>query len=297
MKRSTPPTPDPSLMEIWEKSKQAAATGDPVSESETDSALTAVHRRIDTTPAKSRGEIIWLKARYLVAAVALIVFGAWLLFTPKTVTVPHGEIATIELPDGTAVEMNSGSALSYSRFFRFTDRDVTLNGEAYFDVTSHASPFRVKANGTVTEVTGTAFNLRSWSSDPESETTLSVTEGSVLFFTESRPDTPVTLSAGMMSRWNRTLDTPAEPDSADPGDIIAWKENRMVFRDQPLPVIFDELERRYNIRIDVEVSGTESETITAYYNEPRSAAAILEDIGMVKGYRFAETANGFRIFK
>jgi ferric-dicitrate binding protein FerR (iron transport regulator) len=90
---------------------------------------------------------------------------------------------------------------------------------------------------------------------------------------------------------------PAEPEPKPAEEIAGWRSNKLIFQEKPISVIFNELERRYDVQIDLEVAGAESEVISAYYTSPQSIDAILEDISTVKGFRYAETANGYRIFK
>jgi transmembrane sensor len=290
------------LNHIWDLAESAYPQTE-ISEEQVEEALQNVHSRIDrsgpdySSNQTSSQERYWLYARYLVAAAALITFGLYFLYTPIHISIPHGEIATIELPDGSSVELNSGSELTYSRFFGRANRDLTLNGEGYFSVEPAAVPFRVKSNGTVTEVLGTQFNIRSWIDDPYSETVLTVTEGKVDFFAERSEHHKVTLTAGKLSRWNLEMEIPIVEDPVRITDSIGWKENRLIFKEQSLIVILHELERRFDTRISLEVPGAGLDTLTAYYSEPKSVTAVLEDISTVKGFRFAETANGFRIFK
>ena len=61
--------------------------------------------------------------------------------------------------------------------------------------------------------------------------------------------------------------------------------------------ILHDLERSFNVTIELDVENMEYETLTAYYNRPASVETILEDICTVKGLRYAKTTNGYRIFK
>lgn len=289
------------LYQVWEMSRNAKSE-DQINSDEIESALKKVHNRIgdsidfQSAPSDSYNTY-WLPARYLVAATALIIFGAWYIFTPIHISVPNGEIASLELKDGSKVELNSGSELTYSRFFGRSSRDLTLNGEAYFSVQASNIPFRVKANGTVTEVTGTQFNIRSWRNDPGSETVVTVTNGEIEFFSENNIHERVTLTPGHSSRWSYDMNEPVTVNQSVILEVTGWKENRLIFKEQNLIVILNELERRFDTQIRLEVSGAELETLTAYYSEPKNIMAVLEDISKVKGFQFSETANGYRIFK
>lgn len=296
---------NPELNKIWNLTEMS----DPLAfyspdEADIEEALDTVHVRLGfkneaTKKASSHSaERFWVWSRYLVAAVALIIAGSYFLFVPVTVTAPYGERVTLNLPDGSVTELNSGTAVTYNRlFFGKTGRNLTLNGEAWFDVETGEIPFEVVANGTITRVIGTSFNIRSWSTDPGSETEITVTSGRVEFLPEGENSKKVTLHPGEYSRWNTLADMPVTPEAVSVDDITGWRENRLIFREQPLTVIIDELERRFNTQIDLDLPEASNETITAYYNKPQQLRTVLDDISMVKGLRYAETANGYRIFK
>ena len=63
--------------------------------------------------------------------------------------------------DGTKVHLNAGTTLSYSKNFNSTSREVTLNGEAYFEVEKGSSPFIISTDLAKVTVLGTKFNVRS----------------------------------------------------------------------------------------------------------------------------------------
>jgi ferric-dicitrate binding protein FerR (iron transport regulator) len=290
-----------SVKDVWQQSKKADHRMDIVSENEVEEALENVHFRIEQeNRTHNKGSnisgFIVSNTRYLVAAVALIVLGFGFLFVPKTVTVPNAEMAVIDLPDGSTVELNSGSTLQYNRLFAFTNRDLTLNGEAYFSVETAEDPFILEANGSATEVTGTEFNVRSWADDPTNETTVTVTEGHVEFYPAGKKSNRVSLTAGQTSRLNAEMNSPAQPITSSE-EHLAWRENRMVFQQTPLIVILKNLERSFDVEIELDVEGMDDETLTAYYNQPTNIETILEDICTVKGLRYTATNNGYRIFK
>jgi len=84
---------------------------------------------------------------------------------PKNkLTVPGGRTYRLQLPDGTWVWINSGSSLEYPTIFTGKNREVTLNGEAYFEVAKDANhPFRVRADDQLVTDVGTSFNVRCYS--------------------------------------------------------------------------------------------------------------------------------------
>ena len=291
---------DESLRKTWEFSGKFQEK-EMVSESEVDEAWKDVAKLLDDreSPPVSvlASEKLWVRGKYLVAAVALVVLGAYLFLVPKTVTVPFGEMATVDLPDGSTVELNSGSRISFHRYFWGNERSVKLNGEAYFSVERAEKPFRVESNGAVSEVVSTQFNIRSWGDELHGETSLTVSEGEVEFYSVKSPADPVRVSAGEISRWNQDLISPVSPDSISVDDITAWRENRLIFQNRPLINILNDLERRFDAQIELEATELATETLTAYYRDPQNLSEILGDISMVKGLKYSETANGYRMFK
>lgn len=286
---------------IWEKSARAKSEQADITQVEIESALSEVHRRIETdrviendslSPSRNHNWR-WI----LAAAVVLLVFGAGLFLVPKTVNAPYGEMANVTLPDGSEIELNSGSEVRYNRLFSLSNREVSLNGEAFFSVKNGSLPFEVNANGTTVRVTGTRFNVRSWREDPGRETEVSVMEGSVRFYPDGLRDSSVTILPGQLSRLTVEMEKPTAPDSVSIDRVLAWRDHKFVFNKKSLAVVFRELERRFEIEIDLEADAMRYETVTTYLSNTKSVETILKDICRVKGLRYAETANGYRVYR
>jgi transmembrane sensor len=291
-----------SVNEVWNLAGDTADQSAEITASEIESALGDVHTRLQMSgemlPASDKitGWILQ-HSRYLVAAIALFAITTLFLFVPKTATVPYGEIATLELPDGTSIEMNSGTTVRYSRLYPFTNRHIELNGEAFFTVTEHSNPFLAEANGAVVEVTGTRFNIRSWSDDPEGKTSVTVSDGQIRFYPAADQTKRIILNMNETSFWNPEMVQPSEAETASPDDALAWREHRFVFHNQTIISILRDLERRFDVAIELEVPEIAHNTLTAYYSQQAHIETILEDICTVKGLRYTKTTNGYRIFE
>ncbi len=279
-----------------------------VSEAETEIALASVKKQLghkNTGPDSVKKQAVVRRkpsvtvrfVRYgIAAAILFAAVGTGYYMMPVTSVVPKGEIMTKTLSDGSTVTLNSGTSISYNRLFGTFHRNITLDGEAFFNIASADHRFRVRANETITEVTGTRFNIRSWSSDPEIITKVTVAEGSVLFYSrDSEPD-KVELSGGTFSLIEKKRGIPEEPGTAELDNILAWKERNLAFTSQPLGVIFSELERRFDKTIEIEDEQISGEYLTAFYTKPDSLENLINDICTVKGLKYARTANGFRIY-
>lgn len=289
------------ILDIWEKSGAASASyrNDPGIK-HVDHALSEVQNRLgfhlnEEKPGLTNSLIQW--KWYLVAAIILIALGTGFLFTPRIYIVPYGEVAEIELSDGSVMELNSGTMIRHNKLFGKTNRTVHLDGEAFFTIQHGQKPFIIYANESIVQVTGTRFNVRSWNSDPDSETTVTVSEGEVIFYAFDSPDNQVVLTPGMMSNWNKNMIRPEDPEPVSLERSLGWRNNLLNFDEKPLAVILNELERRFDVQIDLEAAGLRFETLTTFYTEQRDLESVISDICLVKGLRYAETANGYRLYK
>lgn len=284
------------LLSVWEKTGHLRRIR-PGSQ-ETERALERVHGKMKSRRLLPQRDRTSVPFRFLaVAALLLLAFGAFWFFTPRTVTAPYGETAMHLLADGSTVELNSGTRLTYGRLFGLAAREIQLEGEAYFDISSGRTPFRVHANGAIVEVTGTRFNVRSWSSDPGSETRITVSEGEVHFYPAPHPDKRVVVAAGSMSRWDARLDAPEPPTTVPRDRIRGWRDNALIFDETSLQVIFNELERKFDVSIELQESSIGQETLSTHYTRPEQVESILNDISTVKGLRYRRTVNGYVVFR
>lgn len=289
---------------IWDKSPHARPKQENIDSEEVETALLKVRQRLnlkDDIPMPKEADnngVISMDWKWMMAAASvLIILSAGFLFYPKSVEVPYGETATVELADGSVVELNSGSELQYSRLFSLLNREVELNGEAFFRVQKGPRPFIVQANSSIVEVTGTRFNVRSWQEEPGAETEVTVTEGSVLFYPESMESQLVAIGPGQISRWAESLREPTSPDSVSLDRVLGWRSQSFAFSKKPLEVILREMERRFDITVTLEASEYSRERVTVHYVNPKDAEVILKDICRVKGLRYSASSNGFRVYE
>jgi len=172
------------------------------------------------------------------------------------IEVPYGSKSRITLPDGSKVWVNAGSKISYPADFGVTSRNVHLTGEAYFDVTEiEEIPFYVNTDVLKIKVYGTAFNVKAYWDDDMVETTLD--SGSISIIRNEAPDREITMEPKQKITIQR--DTQKSPAASVPSStkktaiestkplnninvqevtstevITAWKDNRLVFDQEPL---------------------------------------------------------------
>ncbi len=228
------------------------------------------------------------------AGIALLV-GVGYFFRPMSVTAPRGEFAQVELSDGSRVQLNSESTITYRARF-LTTRSVRLEGEAFFEVANDEKPFRVETFNARTAVLGTHFNVWSRSDDPDAGTSVVVAHGRVQLQSKNSDDRGVVLTAGQQSRVTSRMLRPTAPELAILSRRLAWRTGGLAFSDQPFAAIFKEIERRY----DVEVRASDDilrQSFSYYVHEPRSAETVIADLVAAEGMRYRETSQGFEVFR
>lgn len=263
-----------------------------VSVREVESALDNVLSRIDEGKTKTDFDLNW---RLLAIAAAITFLGLLVVLSiPVSVEVPNGEVSTVNLPDGTSVTLNSGSELTYSRFYDYMGRNVTLSGEGFFDVESDPdNPFTVKTLNSSVVVLGTKFNLSDWNVETGPKAMLTVTEGSVEF-ADLKGSNSIVLTENESALVTESFEVVSYPFERD--NTLAWLSNNVSFQNETLVQAFDVLERRFNISIDLsEDVLLESESITAFYHDPQNPESIIQDICTIKGLSYQKTHNGYKI--
>ncbi|NJI72343.1 DUF4974 domain-containing protein [Sphingobacterium kitahiroshimense] len=156
-----------------------------------------------------------------------------------TIEVPKGGQYQVTLPDGSKVWLNAASTLKYPVQFSNTQREVSLEGEAYFEVSKNPhKPFIVKSNHQQVKVLGTVFNINSYDERRYVETTL--LEGAVQVNQHRLRPGQRSLISG-----SSTQILPADMEAA-----IAWKKGYFLFDNEPLPHILATLSRWYNVEFD-----------------------------------------------
>ncbi len=163
-------------------------------------------------------------------------------------SVPLGSKSDLKLPDGTHIYLNSGSVLSYSSDYSPKNRNVKLQGEAFFMVTSSVqNPFFVSTHDFTTCVTGTQFNLCSYSDD-EKASGMCV-EGN-LELTFSDGEKSIHLTPGMKAVLFKEGGK-IETIRSDAVCETSWKDGKFVFKNIQFPELVKKLERWYDVKLVV----------------------------------------------
>jgi ferric-dicitrate binding protein FerR (iron transport regulator) len=190
-----------------------------------------------------------------VAASLLLVVG-WFLI--QQLAVPHQVIVErqlvvsekavelLMLADGSSINLNGGSKLSYPEAFPSDNRLVKLEGEAFFSVAPDKNrPFLVNAGDVEVQVLGTAFNVKAYPNQPTIEVT--VEHGTVKV---SGASGEVTLTAGYLAVFDKTSGTLRKLENTNI-NYQSWKTKRLEFDQANMDEVIRVLEQVYKVDVVV----------------------------------------------
>lgn len=165
--------------------------------------------------------------------------------SPLIVSVERGQKANITLPDGSKVWLNSQSKLIYSADFNVSQRELLLDGEAYFEVAHNPSkPFVVKSKDMSVEALGTAFSVKAYDEDN------SVT--SILMHGKVRVTTPAgenILLPNERIQYDKANKKVIKTKVVNASDFAGWMNQELRFDDESLLEIANSIQRMYNVNI------------------------------------------------
>ena len=163
------------------------------------------------------------------------------------IIVPTGGEYNLILSDGTWVYLNAESVITYPQKFVGEKREVTLEGEAYFQVTaSKEHPFLVKTKDMDVLVTGTEFNVKAYPDELNVQTTL--LRGKVAVFAGIDKKEKIEIEPNQQAEWSRE-NVKLQVREVDPDLFVAWKNGQFLFRQDRLEDIMKTLARWYDMEV------------------------------------------------
>lgn len=185
---------------------------------------------------------------------------------------PLGSRVSVSLPDGTKVDLNAGSILSYGEDYGRKERGVYLEGEGFFSVARNdKKPFRVRTSTIEITALGTAFNVKAYEEEETVQTTL--VEGMVRIADKNNLLEQVYLRPNQMAVYHKQeerislnegdsnerirqeakeliKDSPSvRVSGVDPKPVISWKDEQWLISHEQLGSLAKKLERRYDVTI------------------------------------------------
>lgn len=222
-------------------------------------------------------------------------------YADKVSNVGYGSREKLILSDGTTVWLNAGSKLHYPDVFPGDKREVTLEGEGFFEVAKHVDmPFFVHAGKITVKVLGTSFDVKAYKEDAAITTTL--ISGKVQVSMDGEPDEKIILSPNekvtimnvvpevkraqvravnvlryQVQRVSSVVDSLPER---------AWVENRLVINDETFEEVARVLERRYNVDIEITDERLREEHVSGIF-EKETIQQVLDILEMTTKFKYS----------
>jgi ferric-dicitrate binding protein FerR (iron transport regulator) len=167
-----------------------------------------------------------------------------------TVSSSMGAKIKTVLPDSTVIWQNAGSIIKYPRDYTKKNRQVILSGEAFFAVHSdRLYPFYVRTNHLQVKVTGTRFDVSSYTDDRSTTVVLEKGKVGIQNLTNLKKS-PYYLTPGMCYSFSEK-EHKAIVKNVEVKKYISWKDGKLIFRNDPLSDVCKRLRRWYNAEIEL----------------------------------------------
>jgi ferric-dicitrate binding protein FerR (iron transport regulator) len=274
------------LQKLWDESEKHRIVS-----FDTEKAWQKVNAKINVPLKKGKVISFKWKAFVAVAASLVLVLAVWWMMSDKTDT--HAILAKtdaqeVQLPDGSKVYLRKGSTLEYPETFGKDRREVSLSGEAFFEVTPNPSrPFGITAADAYVKVVGTSFSVNTANDGVR----LIVKTGKVNFGPVADTSLKFLVTAGERAHLvGNKITKEADIDI----NSTAWVSKQLVFKNTPLQEIAATLSDYYKVKIalrqdDAAQIATDSVTIR-FDNQPLEA--VLNELSLTTTYHIQETSKG-----
>ncbi|MBR8535654.1 FecR domain-containing protein [Carboxylicivirga sediminis] len=236
--------------------------------------------------------------RYMAIAATLAIIIVSSLFVgiiskqQTTVISTAHTIEKVVLPDGTIVDLNHGSTITFPKKFKGNTRKVQLNGEAFFDVARNESvPFIIETEQVNIRVLGTSFNVKAYGGATNTE--VIVTSGKVKVDSKLSSEN-VILEAGDAVNYSINSNT-LEKHKVFTNNYKAWKTKELEFNNTSLSEVIKTIEDSYHISIIVGDSiVTENKVLNATFSK-YSLEHVLESVCTSFNLQYSKQGDAYFI--
>jgi ferric-dicitrate binding protein FerR (iron transport regulator) len=173
----------------------------------------------------------------------------------------------VHLPDGTLVSLNTNTRISYPKKFEGNIREVSIEGEAFFDVKPNKNkPFVIHAGKAQIKVLGTSFCVNAYPEAKEVEVIVQTGKVQVMNKAAEPAQTNELIlvpgDKGTLVYASNTLQKTTNQDL----NFIAWKTRNLIFKATSLNEVIRNLEKMYNVKISLADPKLNELLLTAQFN-------------------------------
>ncbi|MDD3037079.1 FecR family protein [Bacteroides sp.] len=222
----------------------------------------------------------WMKYAAIITVILLLGGGAGYWFYQNetemlVVTANKGIVEEITLPDGTQVWLNNSAILKYPSKFSDTERNVYLEGEAFFKVTkNHQYPFTVESDVMKVRVLGTVFNFKCDKQGRVAEATL--IEGEIEVKGKQN-EGHIILAPGQRAELNRSTGRLTVKQVEARLDAV-WHDDLIPFEQADIFTITKALERFYDVKIILSPDIRSDKTYSGVLKKKSNIESVLKSL-------------------
>ncbi len=215
----------------------------------------------------------------------------------KVITTQKGQRKKLTLKDGTQIVLAPDSRLKIEKDYNQNERRVYLEGEAYFQVTYNKEhPFRVETAKSIAHDLGTVFNIKAYPKDERVR--IVVVEGKVGF----QPKGNVSQKKMMVLKRGNSLSYNNISGKLAVSNIkidryVNWVNGVLDIDNQTFVGLTKDLERWYNVRIEVRDTAFNNKHITAEFKLNKSIDEILTALSVSMNFSIQKTAPNVYVIK
>ncbi len=214
------------------------------------------------------------------------------LITEFKLIVPKGEKYHVTMIDGTEVELNASSTLSFTNAVSSKDRKVELSGEAFFDVAHDENrPFIVQSSNVQIEVLGTEFNISNYTDNKFSQITL--IEGSVNI-SNANGDHVVIKPGEQATVYHNQNNINVQ--QADVQKSVAWMAGRLIFKDDKLEDLIPRINQWYGVKFVLIGEGVKKMRFTGTLKKENDLIYFLQMLKYTKGISYEINNEQVKLF-
>lgn len=239
------------------------------------------------------------KISYAAASIVLLILGGFYVYKVTHTTVSVQETyALVEkfneegfpvqylLPDQSSVFLGAGAVIRHPKEFDQQSREVTLSGEAFFDVTPDKErPFIVHTRTMLTKVLGTSFKIEAFDNYP---LTVSVATGKVSVSTianEKINKELAVLTPGHKITYDEASGLHQNSNSSVE-DLLQWTEGDLIFDQQTLELVALKLEKRYGVQITFEKRSISRYKVSGSFKREENIETILKILSVIGKFNY-----------
>ena len=197
----------------------------------------------------------------------------------------------VALADGTQITLNQNSRLTLAADYNATERNVTLDGEAYFDVAKSEKRFTVTAGDKCYVVHGTSFNIHSFAEDKMAIVTLHAGK------LEAKIDSQSYMLAPGEELRVDDKDKSISKHIVNTENSISWMNKQLTFSRLPLKFVIKQIEHKYNVKINMQSDIEDIPYTGGLQNEDLKTALHLLSTTSPVSLAVTESNNQFYISK